>query len=396
MKSIQKIPALVLALFMLLTMRPPFLRDYTNVITWITFSLLIFLFWITIIRRLNVTLSIHIAQLYFLFVLFITAIYYDNIELVTIFSFLIIFYSMLPKSFFIEVKFLFNNILTVMALHTIIIQLGIITFLINPMSFYNAENIVFANDYQTIYHIYGINYEARWLANFSFSGVPIMRPAGWLDEPGFLGSVNSIVLAYSLFFKRKMDYTHMVCGILSFSLAFYVLTCISLFLYYRWPLKLLMGAMVLVLCTVGILYFPNFIVTALIVDRLIDFENNRETLSFVEYLKQNPLTLNDILFGRGYAIVQKDFGYSAFIFMAANGMLLMFASVLLILSRLQFYNMQVVSFMFIMACLLYQRPYFHELWFVVCMMSYLSTGSANKMLKKGKYNDSDEVQRYHS
>lgn len=396
MKSLQKIPALVLALFMLLTMRLPFLSDYTNRITWITFSVLIFLFWITKIRRLNVSLSIHIAQLYFLIVLFITAIYRDNIELVTIFSFLIIFYSMLPKSFFIDVKFFFNNILTVMSLHTIIIQLGIITFLINPMNFYNSENIVFANEYQTIYHIYGINYEARWLANFSLSGVPILRPAGWLDEPGFLGSLNGMILAYSLFFKRKPDYIHMLCGILSFSLAFYFLTFISLFLYYRWPMKLLMGAMVLILCAVGILYFPNFIGTALIVDRLIDFENNRETLSFMEYLKQNPLTLSDMLFGRGYAIVQKDFGYSAFIFMVANGMLLMFASVFLILSRLQFYNIQILSFMFIMACLLYQRPYFSELWFVVCMMSYLSTGSVIKMLKKGKHNDPNEVQRYHS
>jgi len=60
---------------------------------------------------------------------------------------------------------------------------------------------------------------------------PLYRFMGPLDEPGLVGTISALILSANKFLiKKKEDYVILFSGILSFSLAFYVLTLLYLLL----------------------------------------------------------------------------------------------------------------------------------------------------------------------
>lgn len=59
---------------------------------------------------------------------------------------------------------------------------------------------------------------------YKFNGLNIPRLLGVFDEPGLLGTISSLYLVSTKFkFSRKIDYIFLISGILSLSLAFYVI-----------------------------------------------------------------------------------------------------------------------------------------------------------------------------
>ena len=126
----------------------------------------------------------------------------------------------------------------------------------------------------------------------------------YFDEPGVLGSICAIIL-----YIRKYDLRNiinipiLISGILSFSLYFYIVTFVFIFLYISGTKKIIVSV-ILVFTLISLSNLENDILNQYLFDR-IEYDaaegisgNNRTTGNFDEWFKQYSKS-GDALFGYG-------------------------------------------------------------------------------------------------
>lgn len=73
------------------------------------------------------------------------------------------------------------------------------------------------------------------------SGLPVFRICGMYDEPGVVGTVSGLMLAADrVNLKKKVNILLFAAGVMSLSLAFFVLVALSLVFYIRWKIILIL------------------------------------------------------------------------------------------------------------------------------------------------------------
>lgn len=130
------------------------------------------------------------------------------------------------------------------------------------------------------------------------------RFMAYFDEPGVLGSICAIIL-----YIRKYDLRNiinipiLISGILSFSLYFYIVTFVFIFLYISGTKKIIVSV-ILVFTLISLSNLENDILNEYLFDR-IEYDaaegisgNNRTTGNFDEWFKQYSKS-GDALFGYG-------------------------------------------------------------------------------------------------
>jgi len=140
------------------------------------------------------------------------------------------------------------------------------------------------------------------------SFLPVYRFSSIFDEAGVVGTLNGLILSVIGISRRNIkSIILLMAGLVSFSLAFYIILLINLLFYFNFK-KVLFAILLLV----GVAFFSGDKFNELIADRLI-IENgtiagdNRTHDDFDEYFKAfKAKGGNDLIFGRGYVTADTD------------------------------------------------------------------------------------------
>lgn len=222
---------------------------------------------------------------------------------------------------------------------------------------------------------------------FSFGMGELFRLSGVFPEPGVVGTLAALLLTIMNYNLRKMRVCIIfISGILSFSLTFYILSFIYLFVKKPLTLIKLMIVLLLLIYTLPSDLKENRLLKYYLFDRveavLYDFESidNREDNCFkVKYT--DFLQSNDMLLGKGYkATIELNCNassYRTFIYDYGliNFIILVLLYIAIVLSRMTRYSDIVIILPFLLVCIAssYQRPAFDQLWFIMLFLSGLAS-----------------------
>ena len=207
----------------------------------------------------------------------------------------------------------------------------------------------------------------------------VFRLSGVYDEPGVVGTVSVILLTATNFSTRKWQgKVLLISGLLSFSLAFYLIS--AMFFCLKKPFYLLVSISLFIVFVVFApsSFLENDFVERYFIGRVItavtDFDsaNNREAIDFKLRFK-NFLDSENLLFGVGRASGFQEKGGSAsykvsFFMYGVFGVLSIFIYYLsFVLVQIEKSSDLFLLAPFLICCLasLAQRPTFDAFWFIV-------------------------------
>lgn len=222
---------------------------------------------------------------------------------------------------------------------------------------------------------------------FSFGMGELFRLSGVFPEPGVVGTLSALLLTIMNYNLRKLRASIIfISGILSFSLTFYILSFIYLFVKKPVALIKFMILFLLLIYTLPLDLKENRLLKYYFFERveavLYDFESidNREDDCFkAKYT--DLLQSRDILLGKGYKATIKlncdTSSYKTFIYDYGmiNFVILVFLYITIVLSRMTRYSNIVTILPFLLVCIAssYQRPAFDQLWFIMLFLGGLAS-----------------------
>lgn len=213
-----------------------------------------------------------------------------------------------------------------------------------------------------------------------------IRFCGYYDEPGVVGTVSGVLLTINkLNFRDWKNYPLLISGIFSFSLYFYALIVVYVFLWGSKKMK------IFVVLVVSILSF--FILSSdnpfaeLIYDRVFSDDehgDNRTSHEFVSFW--NKYCNSDLFFvgyGRNYANFVADPGGASYKHMIVDHGIIM--SLIYVIAFLLHYislklstrNLFLMFFIFI--SIIYQRPYIYSLFYLFLLIAPASVLERRQM-----------------
>lgn len=133
------------------------------------------------------------------------------------------------------------------------------------------------------------------------SGLPIYRFSGIFDEPGVVGTLNGLILsAIGISTRKIQSIIILLAGLISFSLAFYILLILVLFLHFNLKTVILSAFLIISLIFIPGNKFNDLISSRLSIENGSLVGDNRTTSNFDEYYKYF-LTKGgkDVILGRG-------------------------------------------------------------------------------------------------
>ena len=203
-----------------------------------------------------------------------------------------------------------------------------------------------------------------------------IRFCGYYDEPGVVGTVSGVLLIIDKFnFRDWKCYPLLISGIFSFSLYFYVLIVVYVFLWGSQKMKMLLAFSV-VLLSFYILSSDNPFVE-LIYDRVFSddkYGDNRTLPEFVSFWKK---FCDSYLFfigcGRNYANMVADPGGSSYKHMIVDHGIIM-SSLFAIAFLLRYVYLKLSSrnlllMLIIFLSVIYQRPYIFSLFYLFLLVA---------------------------
>lgn len=212
---------------------------------------------------------------------------------------------------------------------------------------------------------------------YSIGAGELFRLCSVFPEPGVVGTVSALLLTVTRFDIRNWKgVVLLVSGVLSFSLAFYVLACIYLLLKKPSYLFVLVGLLSIVFVSLPSHIKDNRLIEYYVIERgealFLNFDevDNRVDDCFERYYREF-LNSTDILIGNGYKAsigttcnvssyktIIYDYGILGFL-------VIVFLYVLVIASKIRtrtdFFN--IVPLLIIFIATSYQRPAFDTFWF---------------------------------
>jgi hypothetical protein len=216
---------------------------------------------------------------------------------------------------------------------------------------------------------------------FPFMSGELFRLSALYDEPGVVGTISALLLAATQFnMKNLKGKILLISGVLSFSLAFYIMAFIYLAIT---RVQIIVGSVIFL--SIAIVFLPtefkdnkliNYYVTDRVYNVFSDFDsvNNRTNPCF-EVPYNNFLSSNNILLGMGhkaavnlgcgvasYKVLIYDYGIFG-IFMIS-----IFYIVILLKIKYKYQFIQLIPFFIVALASSYQRPAVDKLWFIIIFM----------------------------
>lgn len=213
---------------------------------------------------------------------------------------------------------------------------------------------------------------------FALGSGEIHRFQSILDEPGKLGTICALLLAFDDFkFRTWKEYVFMLSGVLSFSLAFFII--VFIFALFRKP-KL--GILISILSSIFYFFRDNLSSLKLIdkylyqridlINEGLGKVNNRESDCFMSYFDEAS-DLNRLTWGLGKGAHSStgcdvssalayiyNFGY-----FGLTVTLLVYLAIIIKYHNNSIFNANNLFFGFVSILLLYQRPAILSFWFFV-------------------------------
>lgn len=203
-----------------------------------------------------------------------------------------------------------------------------------------------------------------------------IRFCGYYDEPGVVGTVSGVLLIINkLNFRDWKNYPLLISGIFSFSLFFYVLIIVYVFLWESKKIKIFVVVFVAIL-SLFILSFDNPFVE-LIYDRVFsddEYGDNRTLPEFVSFWKK--YCDSDLFFvgcGRNYANLVADPGGASYKHMIVDHGIIM-TTVYAIAFFTHYISLKLSTrnlflMLFIFVSVIYQRPYIFSLFYLFLLIA---------------------------
>ena len=277
----------------------------------------------------------------------------------------------------------------------IISVLGIICYLnytlklfipYEEVNYYTLNNISTYIDYKIIFLFKGIDFS---------SSSQIVRLCGIFNEPGFIGTIAALILSASDFnLKDKKNIIILIAGMMSFSLAFALISILYLILKYSKNIKTFIIVIIIIFAYINIL--PNIHTNNAninnIIQRMTITENgllgdNRSKkqldLIFDYSIRTKPI----FGFGDGYLQTQNTGGgnltYKIYVIQyGIFGCLLMWGSLLLASLYKNKNNINVFFYIIIFFLSIYQRPHIFNLMYQILLFGGILYVKDNKNIKK--------------
>jgi hypothetical protein len=271
---------------------------------------------------------------------------------------------------------------------SIIYILGIIVYLVRfivPLPSFNISH----------YTVYKTGYFSCYLFDVNYNDGLFPRFSSVFDEPGVVGTINALLISYKrLNYKTYSGFAILLAGLLSFSLAFYVVLMINLVYQVKNKFTLPITIVFLVIIMIGLP--KDNIVKKLILDRLEITDDGKLSgdnrgsfylnLNYDYFVQKGGM---DIVFGRGYGSESKDDDrntggtYKTLIY--RHG----YVGISIIILFFLFVTWKIAPnkngwfFLFIFYLLAYQRTDLFLLYYIVIFFGGLSTISL-EMKEKGQ------------
>lgn len=186
---------------------------------------------------------------------------------------------------------IFNYIVTIL---TFVYIFGVLSYLLRLVGLNKQIGIAFApNLFKEPYSVFFGHVEENFLNVYRFSGI--------FDEAGVVGTINGLILTSIGFSKKSLkSIVLLIAGLVSFSLAFYVILFLNLLFYFNFK-KILIA--ILLLFAVFLFFrdrFDQLIASRLAIENGTIAGDNRASDDFDEYftvfLEKGG---KDLYFGKG-------------------------------------------------------------------------------------------------
>ena len=203
-----------------------------------------------------------------------------------------------------------------------------------------------------------------------------IRFCGYYDEPGVVGTVSGVLLIINrINYRDWKNYPLLISGIFSFSLFFYVLIAVYVFIWGSGKMKLFV-ALFIALLFLYIFSSDNPFVE-LIYDRVFsddDYGDNRTQPEFVSFWTK--FCDSDLFFvgcGRNFANMVADPGGASYKHIIVDHGIIMSSIFVIafiihyISLKLSVRNLFLVIFLFV--SIIYQRPYIYSLFYLFLLIA---------------------------
>jgi len=201
---------------------------------------------------------------------------------------------------------------------------------------------------------------------------------GYFDEPGVVGTISGVLLLCNNYdLKKKINIPIFVAGILSFSLAFLIITFVYGLLFGSTKFKIVLAITVAV---AGIFLLDNEILRKYIFKRL-EFEDgklagdNRMSSGF-EYYYESFSKTDNYYFGMGNnASVKHNYGGASYKDFIVDFGLIPFIIFILLFYISAFFKVKftkpLLIYLFILFSVLYQRPFITQYFYIFLLYAPL-------------------------
>lgn len=296
-----------------------------------------------------------------------------NISYTAVFLFFMnrneILYSFNKLKTILAIIFAAGIVFYILAVLNIISPIGVLEHPFRPGSMYNIYPMFLVETKQYLSPIYA-------LGLFRFGSI--------FDEPGAVGTLSALILICNPPNVKytKYDYILLIAGIISFSLAFYVIIAINYILNFK------IGKQTIIIACLALALYAAFpkVVNNIILDRLEysdgKFAGDNRVASDFEDAYNKFQKSEYTLFGMGNGAHQKYPGSATYLSVIYNQGYFGFIIYLLIflLFTRHFKGKRKWIFFFIFMLNIYQRPYNISLLYLLLLYSGLYLYSQNNKL----------------
>lgn len=351
---------------------PYFIWGYYGVII-IGIFLIFILSYILIFREIhtNKTLVSGFIIIFFIYMIF----YIKDFGVSSLFwGLLIAFFSSSPTSQIIKAFFIFRKIIVYSLLPAALLWLLHVS--IGNNTIFHLFTIQPFNPVKIEYQIEFYSYIVAIIPSYDVPS-SFYRFSGLFEEPGVVGTVCSLILvAAKLNLKDNENKLLILYGVISFSLAFYVVIFLYILLFKVRRIKniiiIIISSLILYIFAIYNKFFQKYIVSRFVIDSETGFAGNNRSSDYLDYMFDQWASLADLnvfLFGLNNVI---NDGYSSIKQIPVEKgiiglvMFLIFIIFLTIKNRISNnLDIKIILIFCIFLMSLYQRPDVFSLYFIL-------------------------------